>query len=133
MEHEELIRIWKESVTFEVEIIEVESACRAAHKKGEKFVFSWNTPEGMCGEDFVGMYPVLFSLRIGGDMTLLGSEEKNTRVYTCPSRVVKFKITAVEHCPLCGKTDNLSECDVPVGDTTYTLKLCPECRATYTK
>lgn len=76
MNYDEFHKLWREPVRFEVEVVEVTSACRAAHKKGEKFVFSWNTPEGMCGEAFVGMYPVLFSLRIGGDMTLLGAEEK---------------------------------------------------------
>lgn len=131
MNFEEFDNLWKESVTFEVEIVEVKSACRAAHNPGEKFVFSWSTPEGMCGEAFVGMYPVLFSLRINGDMTLLGSEEKNVRVYTCPSRVVKFKIKAVEHCPFCGTTKELESCKVLVGENLYTLTLCPECKTKY--
>lgn len=130
MDYEEFYSLWKEPVTFEVEVIEAKY-CRAYHKKGEKFQFSWNTPEGMCGEAFVGMYPVLFSLRLEGDMRLLGSEVKNERVYTCPSKVVKFIIRAVEQCNLCGKKENLENFEIIVGDRTRTIRLCPQCREKY--
>lgn len=133
MDLDEFANLWRESFVFEVEIVEVESACRALHKKGEKFTFSWNTPEGMCGEAFVGMYPVLFSLRVGGDMTLLGSEEKKMRVYTCPSRVVTFKITAEEQCPFCGSKEGLEECEILVGEKLRVLNVCPQCRRSYSR
>lgn len=121
---------WKEPTTFEVEVVEAKY-CRAGHNQGEKFTFAWNTPEGLCGEAFVGMYPVLCALRTGGDMRLLGSEEKHTRVYTCPSRVVKFRITACEQCVLCGKREGLKECEIAVGDHSRVYRLCPECAKTY--
>lgn len=132
MNYDELHALWREPVRFEIDVLAVASACRANHKKGEKFVFSWNTPEGLCGEAFVGMYPLLFSLRVDGDMTLLGAEEKNKRVYTCPSRVVKFAITAVEQCPLCGTKGPLEKCDIPVGERFHRLTICPECRDKWT-
>jgi uncharacterized repeat protein (TIGR04076 family) len=133
MDHDEFLTLWREPLLFEVEIVDVASACRAAHRKGEKFTFSWNTPEGMCGEAFVGMYPVLFSLQVGGDMTLLGSEDNNVRVYTCPSRVVQFKITASEQCPFCGSREGLEKCEILVGDTPHGFKVCPQCRITYSR
>ncbi len=122
---------WRETTLFEVEITEVKSACRANHKKGEKFEFDWNTPEGMCGEAFSGMYPLLFSLRVGGDMKLLGSDERNTKVYTCPSRVVTFKITAVELCSLCGKREGLEDCEILIEGKPMSLRVCRECRVTH--
>lgn len=121
---------WKEPVLFEVEVIEAKY-CRANHKKGEKFTFDWNTPKGLCGESFVGMYPLLFSLRVRGDMKLLGSDGSNTRVYTCPSRVVTFKITAVEQCVLCGKREGLEPCEIRVGENRRTYRLCSECTEKY--
>ncbi|MGC1120534.1 MAG: TIGR04076 family protein [Candidatus Methanofastidiosia archaeon] len=108
MDYEEFYSLWREPVTFRVEILEARYF-RAEHRKGEQFIFSWNTPREMCGEAFVGMYPLLVSLRTGGDMTLLGSDEPRVRVYTCPSRVVKFKIEAVDKCPLYGNTKDLTK------------------------
>lgn len=97
-----LMDLWHEPVSFKVEIVK-DGNCRADHKKGQVFKFDWNTPEGMCGESFVGMYPVLHSLRVFGDMRELGSPERNIRVYTCPSRVIQFRIEATHNCNLCGK------------------------------
>ncbi|MGC1120298.1 MAG: TIGR04076 family protein [Candidatus Methanofastidiosia archaeon] len=128
MNFDEFAKVWKEPMIFEVEIVEVASACRAEHKKGQTFTFDWNTPQGVCGESFVGMYPILFSLRVGGDMQMLGSPDKNTRVYTCPSRVVKFRITAREQCSLCGSTEELESCLITVGDSRMNLKVCSQCR-----
>lgn len=119
-------------MTFDIEIVEAKF-CRAGHKKGQKFQFAWNTPEGMCGESFVGMYPVLFSLRLGGNMELLGDEERNVRVYTCPSRVVRFRITAAEQCPFCGNKENLENCKILLGENVRTFKICPECREKYSR
>jgi uncharacterized repeat protein (TIGR04076 family) len=128
MDFDEFVKLWKEPVRFEVEIVEVASACRAEHEKGQKFTFDWNTPQGICGESFVGMYPVLFALRVGGDMQMLGSPDKNTRVYTCPSRVVKFRIAAREQCSLYGSTQELESCLITVGDSPMIVKVCSQCR-----
>ena len=132
MKYEEFYSLWKEPVLFEVEVVEARY-CRAEHKKGDTYLFSWNTPEGLCGEAFVGMYPLLFSLRTGGDMTLLSSDTKNVKIYTCPSRVVRFKITASEQCCLCGNKESLEKCKVSVGEKTKMLKLCSECRLKYSQ
>ncbi|MBU7024413.1 MAG: TIGR04076 family protein [Theionarchaea archaeon] len=131
MDFDEFAKLWREPVKFEVEIVEVASACRAEHKKGQTFTFDWNTPQGVCGESFVGMYPLLFALRVGGDMQMLGSPDKNMRVYTCPSRVVKFKIAAREQCSLCGGTEELESCLITVGGSPMKLKVCSQCKRVY--
>ncbi|MBU7013376.1 MAG: TIGR04076 family protein [Theionarchaea archaeon] len=128
MDFDEFVKLWKEPIKFEVEILEVASACRAQHEKGQTFTFDWNTPKGICGESFAGMYPILFALRTGGDMQMLGSPNRNSRVYTCPSRVVKFRITAWEQCPLCGSKEELECSPFSVGTSLMNLKVCPECR-----
>ncbi|MBU7000721.1 MAG: TIGR04076 family protein [Theionarchaea archaeon] len=124
-------KLWREPIRFEITIVEVASACRANHKQGQTFSFDWNTPQGICGESFVGMYPLLFSMRIGGDMQMLGSPDRNTRIYTCPSRVVKFMITAREQCPLCGSMEGLESWPILVGTSQMNLKVCPQCRKIY--
>jgi uncharacterized repeat protein (TIGR04076 family) len=103
-----ILDLWHEPVKFKVEIVK-DGNCRANHKKGQVFEFDWCTPEGMCGESFVGMYPVLHSLRVFGDMRELGSPQRNIRVYNCPGRVIQFEIEATYRCNLCG-------CELPIVD-----------------
>lgn len=91
---------WNEPVRFTVEIVKDDN-CRAEHTVGQEFTFEWNTPKGICSEAFVGMYPVLHSLRVLGDMRELGSDIRNERIYTCPSRVIQFKIVAHYRCNIC--------------------------------
>jgi len=57
------------------------------------------------------MYPVLHSLRVLGDMRKVGSGKRNERIYTCPSRVIRFKIVAHYRCNICG-----SELDIVDGE-----------------
>ncbi len=99
---------WEEPVQFKLTILN-DGNCRAGHQSGDTFVFSWNTPEGICSESFIGMYPILQSLRVMGDMRELGSPERNTRIYNCPSRVIQFQINALYRCNLCGSTLKIKE------------------------
>ena len=98
-------KLWKEPVQFKISVVK-EGGCRADHQMGETFVFTWKTPKGLCSESFIGMYPVLHSLRALGDMQELGgpksSPARNIRIYTCPSRVIQFRIEAQYQCNLCG-------------------------------
>ena len=91
-----------EDVRFAVRVVAVGDGrpatgelCRAAHKVGQTFEFDWRTPEGLCGEAYAAMYPLLFALRVGGDMRGLGSSDRDVRVFTCPSRVVRFEVRAI--------------------------------------
>lgn len=126
---------WNEPVQFKVTVIK-EGNCRAGHKTGETFEFMWNTPEGLCGESFVGMYPVLHSLRVKGDMRELGSLHRNVRVYNCPSRVIQFEITAIYRCNLCGKAlpieDNeIIEHNLENPENQLYVHVCPNCFEQY--
>ena len=94
---------WQEPVQFRLTVLN-DGNCRAGHKKGETFEFFWNTPEGICSESLVGMYPILQSLRVMGDMRELGSSQRNVRKYKCPSHVIQFQIHAFYCCNLCGST-----------------------------
>ncbi|MFX1336905.1 MAG: TIGR04076 family protein [Promethearchaeota archaeon] len=118
---------WIEPMKFEMEVIAVDSACRVNHKVGEQFVAEYKTPiPGICGEAFVGMYPLLYAMRVDGDMRQLGKEKKYETNYYCPSRVVKFKIRGIPQCDKCGKTikdfHELIKKNAP-----YTIFICEEC------
>lgn len=126
---------WHEPVTFKVRVVK-EGNCRASHKEGQVFTFDWCTPEGMCGESFVGMYPVLHSLRVLGDMRELGSAHRNIRIYNCPSRVIQFEITATYKCNLCGRDLVIKDGEVQSHrlenqEENLWVRVCPACAEEY--
>jgi uncharacterized repeat protein (TIGR04076 family) len=131
--------LWKEPVAYIVSVVK-EGYCRANHKQGETFEFMWNTPEGLCGEAFVGMYPILHSLRTHGDMRELGdstrSPSRNIRIYTCPSRVVQFRIEARYQCNLCGATLPIEDAEIRGyqlvnPEANIRIRICRDCHEKY--
>ncbi len=126
---------WNEPVTFTISVVK-EGNCRANHKKGQTFEFNWSTPEGMCGESFVGMYPVLHSLRVLGDMRELGSPHRHIRVYNCPTRVIQFKIEATYRCNLCGRELIITDGEIQSKrlanpEQNLWVRVCPDCSEKY--
>ncbi len=122
---------WFEPVSFKATVIK-EGSCRASHKEGELFEFDWRTPLGICSESFVGMYPVLHSLRVYGDMRELGSPERNVRIYNCPSRVIQFRIEATYHCNLCGQAlpiedEEIKSWRLGQGEGNLWVRVCETC------
>lgn len=94
---------------------------------GEQFVAEYKTPiPGICGEAFVGMYPLLYAMRVDGDMRQLGKEKKYETIYYCPSRVVKFKIRGIPQCDKCGKAIKDFH-EVIKKNAPYTIFICEEC------
>ncbi|MFW9935087.1 MAG: hypothetical protein ACFFDU_06225 [Candidatus Thorarchaeota archaeon] len=123
--------IWEEPVRFRVTVMK-EGECRANHKLGETFEFTWNTPDGICSESFVGMYPLLHSFRVLGDMRELGSKQRNIRIYTCPSRVIQFQIEAIYRCNLCGTSLTIQDNEIishtlENSEANIHLRVCDEC------
>lgn len=122
---------WAEPVNFCVKVTD-DGNCRAGHKKGQTYEFSWGSPKSLCTESLVGMYPVLHSLRVFGDMRELGSSKRNVRVYNCPSREIKFEITALYRCNLCGTTLPVSDVGVESHQLmctkpSFPLRVCESC------
>ncbi|MFW9935295.1 MAG: hypothetical protein ACFFDU_07310 [Candidatus Thorarchaeota archaeon] len=123
--------IWHEPVQFKITVIK-EGGCRAHHKTGDTFECTWTTPEGLCPESFIGMYPLFQSLRVMGDMRELGSPQRNCRVYNCPSRVIQFQIDATYLCNLCGTTLPIQANEIPGhllenSAKTIHLRVCSKC------
>ncbi len=125
----------EEVVSFRVTVVD-DGNCRANHKVGQEFEFSWKSPEGMCTESLVGMYPVLHSMRVFGDMRELGSPEHNVRVYTCPSREIKFRIEAQYKCNICGSQlqvtkDGVQSLRLQCMKPEFPLRVCEPCYSKY--
>lgn len=126
-----LTDMWHEPVSFRVTVAK-DGNCRACHKQGQAFEFEWCTPKDMCGESYVGMYPILHSLRVLGDMRELGSSERNIRLYKCPSREIEFHIEATYKCNLCGNDlliimGEIEAKKIKNSDETIWVRVCSEC------
>ena len=130
----ELLRLrdtWEEPVSFSVTVVD-DGNCRARHEVGQKFEFSWKSLRGLCTESLVGMYPVLHSMRVFGDMRELGSSERNVRVYNCPSREIKFRIEALYKCNICGNplpvdNDGVQSLQLKCTKPEFPLRVCELC------
>jgi len=118
---------WYEPMSFEIEVIKVKSPCRVNHKVGETFKTEYQTPDKpICGEAYVGMYPLIYAMRVNGDMRQLGKKRKFETTSFCPSRVVQFKIRGFPKCNNCGKTVS-DFSDLAPFTTQYTKYVCSEC------
>ena len=56
--------IFHEPVSFIVTVQDAKGECRASHKPGDQWEFSWCTPAGMCGSAYHAMYPDLHGLML---------------------------------------------------------------------
>ena len=118
---------WYEPMRFEIEVIEVKSACRVNHEVGETFKAGYRTPDkAICGEVYVGLHPLLHAMRINGGMRQLGKKGKTT--YFCPSKVVQFLIYGIPTCNNCGRdVSDFSELtSIKIKYTKYVCKDCFE-------
>jgi uncharacterized repeat protein (TIGR04076 family) len=71
-----------EPVHFVVTVHATKGECRAEHKVGDRWVFDWCTPAGLCGSAYHTMYPVLHGLLLTGGR-YDGPAAKETLV-SCP-------------------------------------------------
>ena len=123
---------WHEPMRFEIVITEVKSDCRVNHQVGEKFTAEYRTPSPeICGECYIGMYPLISAMRVGGDMRRLGKKHPLKTTYTCPSRVVRFNIKGIPQCNECGKElESLDDLTRVKG--AFPMDVCNECAAKFT-
>jgi uncharacterized repeat protein (TIGR04076 family) len=56
--------IFHEPVYFVVTVRGAKGECRSGHRVGDRWEFSWCTPEGLCGSAYHAMYPVLHGLML---------------------------------------------------------------------
>ncbi|NHI84009.1 MAG: TIGR04076 family protein [Candidatus Thorarchaeota archaeon] len=127
--------IWEEAVAFRVTVVD-EGNCRANHRVGQEFEFSWRSPEGICTESLIGMYPILHSMRALGDMRELGSSKRNVKVYSCPSQEIKFRIEALYRCNICGNKlqfdhDGVQSPQLQCTRPEFPLRVCDTCYTNY--
>lgn len=82
---------WK----FELTVIEGKAAhCRLGLETGDKFVFSYECPAGICPRVMMEMFTWCEVIRCGGDFTYRGERNKYEMVRPCPCGCIKFHLKA---------------------------------------
>ncbi|RJQ09462.1 MAG: TIGR04076 family protein [Bacillota bacterium] len=89
-----------EPCSFEAEVVSVRGGpenCRCGHEVGDRYSFAYATPEGLCGEFYHHIYPVLHALRNEAPATNFRPYSSPDEVLLyCPSRVVELRIKVIK-------------------------------------
>ena len=80
---------------FELTAVDGKAAyCRAGIEKGDRFVFSYECPAGICPRVMTQVYTWCEVIRCGGDFTYRGEKEKYEMDVVCPCRSIRFRLKA---------------------------------------
>lgn len=68
--------------------------CRIGIEKGDKYVFSYECPAGMCPRVMNELFTWCEVIRCGGDFTYRGMKEKYEMDFFCPCQSLRFHLKA---------------------------------------
>ena len=68
--------------------------CRLGLEKGDKFVFQYECPSGMCPKTMIQVYTWCEVIRCGGDFTYKGNKEKYEMDIPCADHCISFHLKA---------------------------------------
>ena len=81
---------------FELTVTEGKAGhCRLGLEKGDKFIFSYECPAGMCPKTMAQVYTWCEVIRCGGDFTYRGLKEKYEMDIPCADGCIKFHLKAM--------------------------------------
>ena len=69
--------------------------CRLGIEKGDKFVFSYECPAGICPRVMTELFTWCEVIRCGGDFTYRGAKEKYEMDISCPCGSINFQLRAI--------------------------------------
>jgi len=80
---------------FELAVTEGKAGhCRLGLEKGDKFVFQYECPAGMCPKTMIQLYTWCEVIRCGGDFTYRGIKEKYEMDLSCADGCIQFHLIA---------------------------------------
>lgn len=96
---------YNEEYEFEIEVTgflngnQTKNYCRNGEEIGDKYHCTYGCPVndegyGICSKTMMMLYPIMESVRSGGDLQNIGGSEKYSKNIVCPDGCVMFKITA---------------------------------------
>lgn len=96
---------YDEEYGFEIEVIgflhgdHTERYCRNGEEVGDKYTCTYGCPvnadgQGICSKVMSVLFPIMESVRSGGDLMNIGGDSPCSKVVVCPDGCVMFRLTA---------------------------------------
>lgn len=96
---------YDEEYEFEIEVTgflrsdHTERYCRNGEEVGDKYTCTYGCPinadgQGICSKVMMIMFPIMESVRSGGDLENIGGNGKYSKEIVCPDGCVMFTLTA---------------------------------------
>lgn len=94
-----------EEYSFEIEVTgflrgdRTEHYCRNGEEIGDRYICTYGCPvnrdgQGICSKTMMMLYPIMESVRSGGDLENIGGDGKYSKTIVCPDGCVVFRLTA---------------------------------------
>lgn len=94
-----------EEYSFEIEVTgflrgdRTEHYCRNGEEIGDRYTCTYGCPvnrngQGICSKTMMMLYPIMESVRSGGDLENIGGDGKYSKTIVCPDGCVVFRLTA---------------------------------------
>lgn len=81
---------------FELTAIEGKAGnCRLGIEKGDRFIFSYECPAGICPRVMNELFTWCEVIRCGGDFTYRGMKDKYEMDLSCPCQSIQFHLKAI--------------------------------------
>ena len=81
---------------FELTAVEGSAGnCRLGLEKGDRFIFSYECPAGICPRVMNELFTWCEVVRCGGDFTYRGSSKKYEMDLPCPCHCLEIRLTAI--------------------------------------
>ena len=76
-----------------------EHYCRNGEEIGDRYTCTYGCPvnrdgQGICSKTMMMLYPIMESVRSGGDLENIGGDGKYSKTIVCPDGCVVFRLTA---------------------------------------
>jgi len=79
---------------FELVVLEgLAKHCRLGLEEGDRFVFQYECPAGICPRVMLELFTWCEVIRCGGDFTYRGVSEKYQLNLSCPCQCIYFRLT----------------------------------------
>ncbi len=93
---------------------ETEWFCRNGEEIGDKYTCTYGCPvnaqgQGICSKAMMMLYPIMETVRNGGNLENMGGDSRYSKVFMCPDGCVLFRVTAK---PLVNRGRRKAQCRI---------------------
>ena len=101
-------KVITENFCFKISVVKG-GDCRNGHEVGDTYSCEYGCPDGLCQKTMIKLFPLMETIRCGGDLRTIGQEKHKCRLY-CPDGEIEFELEAFDKAVVAPiSTERLSE------------------------